>query len=138
MGKGEKVVIDTNVFISAFGWGGRPLEVIELLENREIRNCVTEEIIEEFVSAVSYSKLDFPKKLQTNILEFILAYSDIYTTKKHLSITSDPKDNKFIECALTANAEFIITGDKGLLSVKQLKGVTIITPDDFLTIKNNK
>jgi predicted nucleic acid-binding protein len=33
VGKGEKVVIDTNVFVSAFGWGGTPLKVIELLEN---------------------------------------------------------------------------------------------------------
>lgn len=45
MGKGEKVVIDTNVFVSAFGWGGTLLKVIELLEKGEITNCVSEEIL---------------------------------------------------------------------------------------------
>jgi len=41
VGKNEKVIIDTNIFISAFGWGGRPLEVVELLEKEEIRNCIS-------------------------------------------------------------------------------------------------
>jgi putative PIN family toxin of toxin-antitoxin system len=131
LGKGEKVVIDTNIFISAFGWGGNPLEIIELLEKEEIRNCTSEEIFNEFFSALSYPKLNFPMKLQTKILEFVLAYSDIYEIKEHLNITPDPKDNKFIECALSAKAKFIITGDKGLLSIKQFKGIRIITPKDF-------
>ncbi len=138
MDESEKVVIDTNIFISAFGWGGKPLKIIELLEAREIRNCISEEIIKELVSAVSYPKLDFPQELQTNIIEFILAYSDIYETKEHLSIASDTKDNKFIECALSSKAEFIITGDKGLLSVKQYKNIKIVSPEDFLITKKYK
>jgi putative PIN family toxin of toxin-antitoxin system len=63
VGKGEKVVIDTNVFVSAFGWGGTPLKVIELLENGEIINCISEEILAELCSTLSYPKLDFPLEL---------------------------------------------------------------------------
>ena len=132
MGKVEKVVVDTNIFISAFGWGGQPLKIIELLEKGELRNCTSEDIIRELFSSVSYSKLGFPQVIQTEILEFVLAYSDIYDPKEHISISPDPEDNKFIECALSAKAKFIITGDKGLLSIKQFRGVKIITPEDFL------
>ena len=132
MGKNEKVIIDTNIFISAFGWGGRPLEVVELLEKEEIRNCISEGIFNELFVTLSYQKLSFPIKLQTEILEFVLAYSDFYTPKQKLKLTPDPKDNKFIECALTANAKFIITGDKSFLSLKQFKGIKITTPEDFL------
>jgi len=132
VGKGEKIVIDTNIFISAFGWGGKPLEVIELLEKGEIKNCLSEEIFNELFTALSYPKLGFPIKLQTEILEFVLAHSDFYTPEANLKLAPDPEDNKFIECALTANAKFIITGDKGLLSVKQFRGIKIITPEDFL------
>ena len=132
MGKNEKVIIDTNIFISAFGWGGRPLEVVELLEKEEIRNCISEGIFNELFVTLSYPKLSFPIKLQIEILEFVLAHSDFYTPKENLKLTPDPKDNKFIECALTANAKFIITGDKSFLSLKQFKGVKIITPEDFL------
>lgn len=132
MGKDEKVVIDTNIFISAFGWGGRPLKIIELLENGEIRNCVSEETFNELFEALTYPKLGFPIKLQTEILELVLAYSDFYSPKENLELTPDPEDNKFIECALSANASFIITGDKGLLSIKQFRNIKIVTPDDFL------
>lgn len=132
MGKGEKVVVDTNIFISAFGWGGRPLEIVELLEEAEIRNCVSEAIIEELSSSVSYPKLDFPVKLQTEIIEFVLAHSDFYTTREYIKIAPDPKDNKFIECALSAYARFIITGDKGLLSVQQFRGIRVVTSEVFL------
>lgn len=135
MGKGEKVVVDTNIFISAFGWGGRPLEVIELLEKEEIRNCISEEIFNELFTALSYPKLAFPIKLQTEILEFVLARSDFYTPKENIKLAPDPKDNKFIECALEAHAKFIITGDKSFLSLKQVKSIRIVTPEDFLKIK---
>ena len=132
MGKGKKVVIDTNIFISAFGWGGRPLEVVELLEKEEIRNCISEEIFNELFVTLSYPKLSFSIKLQTEILEFVLAHSDFYTPKEKLKLTPDPKDNNFIECALTADANFIITGDKSFLSLKQFRGIKIITPEKFL------
>ncbi len=49
-----------------------------------------------------------------------------------MNVASDPEDNKLIECALTPNAEFIITGDKVLLSIKQFRGIKINTPEDFL------
>ena len=137
MGKGEKVVIDTNVFISAFGWGGKPLKIIELSEQEKIINCISEEILDELLIALSYPKLGFSKKLQSEVLKFILAYSDVYESKEHISIASDNKDNKFIECALSANAGFIITGDKSILSIKQFRGVKIATPEGFLKIRKS-
>ncbi|MBM4141796.1 MAG: putative toxin-antitoxin system toxin component, PIN family [Nitrospira sp.] len=132
MGKAEKVVIDTNVFISAFGWGGNPLRIIELLERGVLRNCTSEDIARELFIAVSYPKLGFSQVLQTEILEFVLAYSDIHEINKLVEIVSDPEDNKFIECALASGAEFIITGDKSLLSMKRYKNIRIVTPEEFL------
>jgi putative PIN family toxin of toxin-antitoxin system len=134
--EGKKVVIDVNVFISAFGWGGKPLRVIELLEKGEIRNCISEEILIELCGALAYPKINFPQKLQSDILEFVLAHSDIYEIKEHFNITPDPKDNKFTECAFSAKAKFILTGDKSLLWIKQFRGIKIITPEGFL--KSNK
>ena len=134
MGKGEKVVIDTNVFVSAFGWGGTPLKVIELLEKGEITNCISEEILAELCTTLSYPKLDFPLRLQSDILEFVLAYSEIHEPRKHLSVATDPKDNKFVDCALHARAKFLITGDKGLLSIKQFRNIRIMKPENFLKL----
>ena len=71
MGEITKVVIDTNLFVSGFGWGGKPKEVLRLLENGVIRNFVTPEIFEEIKRVVSYQKLKFPPSLQIKIIEFV-------------------------------------------------------------------
>jgi uncharacterized protein len=136
MGEGEKVVVDVNVFISAFGWGGTPFKVIELIEKCEIRNCISEEILAELCRAVAYPKLAFPYELQTNIIEFALAFSDIFVIKRHIEVAPDPDDNKFIECAVAADAKYIVTGDKVFLSVRQYKSTRVITPDAFLHKRN--
>ncbi len=136
MGKVTKVVIDSNVFISAFGWGGKPLKIIELLEQGKIKNCTSEKILHELSLSLSYPKLAFPQSLKSDILEFVIAYSDIYEPEEHLSITPDPDDNKLIECALTAGAKYVITGDKRLLSIKQFGGIKILAPTSFLSKKH--
>jgi putative PIN family toxin of toxin-antitoxin system len=132
VGKRQKVVIDTNVFISAFGWGGKPYKIMELLEKGRVRNCLSEEILAELIKSLAYPKLQFSPTVQANIIEFVLAYSDIYAIKEHLNITPDPDDNKFIECALSAEAKVIITGDKSLLSLQKFRKIKIISPEDFL------
>jgi uncharacterized protein len=134
VGKSKKVVIDTNVFISAYGWGGTPLKVVQLLEKEVIRNCVSEKILEELHNAIAYRKIAFPVNLQTDILEYVLAYSDVYETKKRFAVTPDPDDNRFIECAISANAKFIITGDKSFLFLSNFKDIRIIAPRAFLQL----
>ncbi len=134
MGEGQKVVIDTNVFISAFGWGGKPYKIMELLEKRVIRNCISEEILSELIKSLAYPKLQFSQQLQSSIVEFVLAYSDIYEPNEKLTLAPDADDNKFIECAIEANAGVIITGDRSFLSLKQVKGIEIMSPEKFLEV----
>lgn len=133
MGKITKVVIDTNVFISAFGWDGKPEAVLDLLENGSIANFVTPEIFEEVKRVVSYPKLKFSSSLQTKIIEFVFSYSRFLSSGKPVSLISDdPDDNKFIGCAISAHASFIISGDPHLLSIEQYRDISIVTPGQFL------
>jgi uncharacterized protein len=132
MGKIQKVVVDTNVLISAFGWGGKPLQIMGLLERGVLRNCVSEHTLKELIAALAYPKLAFSHATQTNILEFILAYSDLYDPIERISAAPDPDDNKFLECASAAHARLIITGDKRFLSLKRHGGIRVLSPEDFL------
>jgi putative PIN family toxin of toxin-antitoxin system len=132
MGKIQKVVIDTNVILSAFGWGGKPLQIIELLERGMIRNCVSEQTLKELIVALAYPKLAFSHATQTSILEFVLAYSDMYDADERIFAAPDPDDDKFIECSAAANAKIIITGDKRFLSVKRYGSIRVLSPQDFL------
>lgn len=132
MGKKTKVVIDVNVFISAFGWNGKPLQIMELLEKGKLRNCISEEILRELSIAISYPELSLTKEIQAKILEFALIHSDFYEPTESAGIARDPDDNKFIDCALSAKAKFIITGDEDLLSIKQYKHIKFVSPAEFL------
>jgi putative PIN family toxin of toxin-antitoxin system len=135
MGAVQKVIIDTNVFISAFGWGGKPLSIMELLEQGNIRNCLSEAILKELITAISYPKLAFSHTTQTGILEFVLAYSDMYDPSEKISVSPDPEDNKFLECAVKAHARIVITGDKKFLSIGRHGHVRILSPEDFLQMR---
>lgn len=61
MGKVPKVVIDTNIFISGFGWKGKPKKILKLVEDRKIKNFTSPAIIGEVKRVVSYKKIEIPR-----------------------------------------------------------------------------
>ena len=61
MGEIPKVVIDTNIFVSGFGWEGKPKKILKLLEERKIKNFISPAIIEEVKRAIPYKRLRFPR-----------------------------------------------------------------------------
>ena len=139
MGPVTKVVIDTNIFVSGFGWNGKPEEVLKLIKDRQIVNYSSAEIFEEIRRVVSYPKLRFSEPLQIAILEFVLFYSEfIAPQKRFFTVTEDPDDNKFLECAIEAKVDYIISGDPHLLDMKKSKTVKIVTPREFLDIISKK
>jgi putative PIN family toxin of toxin-antitoxin system len=128
-----KVVIDTNIFISAFGWDGKPEAVLNLMEQRKIVNCITNDIYVELQRVVAYPKLKFSTTLQVNILEFVFSWSFFVQPKESVAvIADDPDDDKFLACAVAANALAIISGDPHLLGLGSYRSIPIMTPVQFL------
>jgi uncharacterized protein len=133
VGAVTKVVIDTNVFISAFGWDGKPEAVLRLMEHRKIINCITNDIYAELQRVVAYPKLKFSPTLQVNILEFVFSWSRFVQPKETVAVvTDDPDDDKFLACAIAANASAIISGDPHLLGLGSYRSIPILTPTQFL------
>lgn len=133
MGAIPKVVIDTNVFISAFGWDGKPEAVLLMMERRRIVNCMSSAIYAELQKVVAYPKLKFSPALQVNILEFVFAWSCFVQPNETIAvITDDPDDNKFLACAVAARAAFIISGDPHLLGLGSFRSIPVVTPVQFL------
>lgn len=136
MGAITKVVIDTNVFISAFGWDGKPEAVLRLIEQRKIVNFTTNDIYAELQRVVAYPKLKFSPALQVNILEFVFSWSRFVQPKETVSvIEDDPDDDKFLSCAIAANASAVISGDPHLLSLGSYRNIPIMPPAQFLDLK---
>ncbi len=131
----HRVVLDTNILVSAFFYEGVEREILKLaLKGRfilvispaiiaELRRVliekfnIDEEIVESYIFRLKQiSKLIKPKKLKEEILRL-----------------RDKEDIKIIECAYYGKCKYIVTGDKDLLSLKEYKGIKIIQSKDFLS-----
>lgn len=130
-----KVVIDTNIFISSF-FGGNPKKVIDHWRNSKIVLCLSGEILEEYVGVLRRLGLEGEKELNELLALFGKSFNIQFTRKTpELSVVlDDPDDDKFIECAVALEADYIISGDKALIQVGQYKKIKILSPQDFLKI----
>lgn len=127
------VVIDTNVWISGIYWTGSPFEVIRRVDRDRVTACfspVTLQEWEEETRRIGESTglidlyLRFKKLLQKK--------AKIVIPNEKISICRDEDDNRFLEVAVTSQAEFIITGDRDLLILKKYKNTKIFSPKEFL------
>ena len=134
-----KVVLDANVIVSA-AFGGKPLQaVVRALEDHEVYLSLTiERELQEVISGLS-------KKLTKEQILFIrekfqqlLRLGKRISISTHVVLSRDPKDDHYLSLCKEAGAEFLVTGDKDLLSLSQdrLKAnrisCKIVTPQAFL------
>ena len=118
-----KAVIDTNVFISSF-WGGKPGKIIELWRDGKIQLCLSDEILKEYLR-VMY-RLNLSQERVTKLISLLgekQNITDVNPQQHFHVIQDDPDDNIFIDCAFEGKAEFIISGDKHLLKLRNFKKI---------------
>ena len=137
MGKVEKikVVVDTNVVISAILFGGIPGELISFWKSDRIRPLASREVIDKYIKVLTYPKFELSEAEINYILySEILPYFDIILIKaRPVIIRNDPSDDKFIHCAKAGKTGIIITGDQHLLKLKTYQKIKMLTPVEFLT-----
>lgn len=128
-----KIVLDTNVFISALFWKGVPYQVFREIVKGAVLNFTSPQILQEIREKLLI-KFKLPPEKVKEFLEIIVFNSKIINPDKEVDIVKkDPKDNKIIECALGARASFIISGDKHLLEIREYEEIKIISPGEFLS-----
>ena len=131
-----RIVIDTNIYISAIFWGGKPREVVDLGRNGRISIFTSMGIQEELERKLKI-KFGLDDQETSQILfDFSLFTLPIEPSCRITIIDDDPDDNKFIECAVASKAAYVISGDKHLLNLKNYMGVQIKKASEFLAILN--
>ena len=130
-----KVVLDTNIYISAVLFGGNCEEILRLATQRSFELIISKSIILE-IEAVLKEKFKWSKKQVSETLAYIKNISTLIKPNISISvIKEDPSDNKIIECAIFVGANYIVTGDKNhLLPLKEYKGIKIVSPSEFLRL----
>jgi putative PIN family toxin of toxin-antitoxin system len=130
-----RVVVDTNVFVSAaLRTKSSPALAVYLAERRRIllKSTATEQELLQVVARPQLAHLISPPFLDW--LSGMLAAAELVTITERVTECRDPKDNKFLELALNGGADVIISGDHDLLALSPFREVPIIKPAAFVQL----
>jgi putative PIN family toxin of toxin-antitoxin system len=135
--KQDRVVIDTNIFISFLISGSFP-KIDKLLQTHKIKLLFSNELLNEFLGVVARPKIKkyFPEKDLIKLLENIQNYADFIDVRTSVNICRDTKDNFLLALCADGKADYLITGDEDLLVIKKFKKVSIIKIADYLKNKS--
>jgi putative PIN family toxin of toxin-antitoxin system len=128
-----KLVLDANVFISSFYWGGNPKKILDRIVERLDELYISSEILDEISRVMSYPKFKTTKE----IVDYHQKYTERIATKVFPTALTqagsrDTDDNKYLECGITGKVDYIITGDDDLLVLKKYESIQILTPRVYL------
>ena len=130
-----KVVLDTNILISALGWLGNSRWIIGQIIDKKLNLAISLDILDEFHGVAARLKFEFSEEEITDFIDSIMEVAELVVPVEKLEIIKDdPSDNKILECAIEARVDYIISGDRHLLKLKEFKGIKIVTAAQFLTI----
>lgn len=129
-----RLVIDTNVLVSAaLKPNGLQRTVLLLATTKPSSLYVSEAILSEYSNVLRRPELKIRKGLRQQLLDFVRSRSHIVKPSGALHLTKDPDDNKFLECADSARADYLVTGNVRHFP-EFWKKTRVITSRDFINI----
>ena len=128
---GLRVVVDTNVFVSIFQFGGGISEILDLALQGTIELFTSQAIIEE-LRGVLQEKFHWSTERVNSVTEALLRFCRLIDSGATLRVCRDPDDDRVLECALAAVAEVIVSGDRDLQDLGSFRDTPIMSPRVFL------
>ncbi len=133
-----RVVIDTNVLLSALLWGGQPNLIIKLIEKKQIQAISSENILTELTGILQ------KPKLQKRLSQLKISADEVVNIAKRLMTLviieeviipelRDPKDQMVLATATAGDVQVVISGDKDLLILHPYGNISILLPQEFLS-----
>src|SRR5260221_10441943 len=134
-----RVVVDTNVIISALFFGGKPGAVYQAGTDKKFRFVTSDALVNEFREVLSRPKFsEYFARLGKSVENFVNAYATAADVISPASIPSgvvrDPKDEMVLACAVGGKAEYIVSGDTDLLSLNLYSDIPIVSASQFIEI----
>ncbi|HET7088287.1 MAG TPA: putative toxin-antitoxin system toxin component, PIN family [Anaerolineae bacterium] len=127
-----KVLIDTNVLVSAALKDKDPEAVILFVVSRaDYEWIVSPEILREYKEVLSRDKFGLPAEVRQKWFDLLDALTTVVEVDVHVDFPRDQKDAKFLACALAADVEFFVTGDRDFAQAYKLVNTTILSVSLF-------
>ena len=126
-----RIVVDTTVFVSAFIWGGQPKKVIKKWLEGEVILLLSPFLLSEIILVLK--RFDFSQGDLQKIRHILENNSLKFLPGGKIRVCRDEKDNQVLDLCLAGQADFLVTGDKDLLTLKKFRRTQILSPKEFLT-----
>jgi len=126
-----KVILDTNVLISTIFWGGKPIKILESILDQNVSLYASTEIMKEYfriIEKIANGKDGFINTWKMRLMDI----TNIIEPGVSVTDCKDPKDNMFLECAISADAKVIVSGDNHLLELHPYHGIEILNVADYI------
>jgi len=130
-----RIVIDTNVLISAIFWTGKPKQLLNRVRHQEITFLTSHRLLNELKEILMRPEKPFHLSdgEAGQVVETMRGLAEVVETPSRVTACHDELDNEVLACALDGKAECIVSGDMHLLGLGSFKGIRIVTVSDFLS-----
>ena len=128
-----RVVLDTNILVSALIYNGKPGQLLELALDKQITIFTSKVLVSELQETLA-KKFDFSEEKIKQIDQKLNKSFIVVYPKKSTNVLRDDDDNRVLEAAVEGKCDYIVTGDKELLDLGSFKGIKIVAADKFLYI----
>ncbi len=130
-----RVVLDTNVIVSGIFFHGTPGKIIDAWLNEKFAIFASPSILDEYARVLLELGHDEKEAFVFEWMDTLIGLCHmIPDLSKSVSHSRDPHDNKFVDCAIGAKANYLVTGDKDLTEIANRVPFKILTPAQFLRI----
>lgn len=129
----NRVTADSNIWISALIFGGKPLQLLELALAGEIELGISAALLDETLRVMRDKFKRIPEQLQQAEGYITAITKRVSPTETIDAVPSDPDDNEVLECAVAAGSDTIVTGDADLLRLGSFRGMDIVRVSDFIS-----
>lgn len=134
-----RVTLDTNVLVSGTFWSGEAFRLLLLIERAGVRCFLSKDILMEYARVVHSDEIvdkieEKHLDVKSSVIKTLEMCELVEPKRKIDAVKEDPSDNKILECAVEARADFIVTYNKHLLKIREFEGIRIVSPTEFLKI----
>ncbi len=131
------VTFDTNILVSGFTrTEGRASQAMVNITLRNDDLFISQQIIDELLGVLQ-NKFNWSATASASVKGWIARNCQMVTPTETLSILADEPDNRILECAIAANADLIVTGDRQMLTLGNFRQIRIVSLADYLEIVDN-
>ncbi|CAN5371372.1 putative toxin-antitoxin system toxin component, PIN family [soil metagenome] len=127
-----RIVIDSNVWVSALVFGGMPRFLFECVVREGWTIILSEEILTEVRRVINKKFPDFIADFDSFILVLAPRITLVKLGSIHLELSRDPDDDRIIETAVIGSSHYVVTGDNDLLSLRSYEAIRFVSPSEFM------